>query len=61
MQAEISRLLGLPWPRVLDLYNEASAEIPLVEALCGVESTNTASMQLALSVLRNAPQRAVRQ
>lgn len=54
LQAEISRLLDIDSPQVLDLFTEASSEIPLLEALCRVHITDPASMRLALSILRQA-------
>jgi HD-like signal output (HDOD) protein len=54
LQADISRLLRLDWPQVLELFNEASFEIPLVEALCSIQVTDPGSIQLALSLLRKA-------
>ena len=55
LQSDIYSLLGIAWREVLDLFTEASSEIPLVEALCGVQVTDAPAMALALSVLRDTP------
>lgn len=52
LQSTIARLLELQSAQVLDLFTEASSEIPLVEALCNTRIADPASMHLALSVLR---------
>ena len=51
-QAQISRQLDMEWQAVIELVADASSEIPLVEALCGVQIPNVADMQMALSMLR---------
>lgn len=56
LESRICSLLDLSWPDVLEMLSEATAEIPLVEALCSVRVTDHTSMQMALSVLRGKPQ-----
>lgn len=51
LRSDISRLLQVEWREVLALFSDAATEIPLVEALCAVEVTDPASMQLALALL----------
>lgn len=56
LQSQICKLLGLDWKDVLTILTEASSEIPLVEALCGIQIGDLTSMQMALTILRTAPQ-----
>lgn len=60
-QADIARLLGLESRQVLELFNEASTGIPLIEALCSIKTTDPAGLQRALQVLRQALETAERQ
>ena len=54
-QSEVGRLLGMDWSVIVDLFADASSEIPLVEALCDVQISDVKNLQLALSTLRELP------
>lgn len=50
-QADVCRLLGCDWPALVEMLDEASDEIPMVEAMCGMQVVDAAHLQLALQVL----------
>lgn len=52
-QSHITKLLGLDWQEVIQILADASSDIPLVEALCGVQIDNVKTMHMALSMLRD--------
>ncbi|WP_078119357.1 HDOD domain-containing protein [Thiosocius teredinicola] len=47
----ICALLGAGWDDVIEIMTEASAEVPIVEALCSTKVMDEASLQAALDVL----------
>jgi len=51
-QSHITNLLGLDWQEVIAISADASSEITVVEALCGVKIVDVVNMHLALSTLR---------
>lgn len=52
-ESHITNLLGLDWPEVIAISADASSEITVVEALCGVKIVDVVNMHLALSTLRD--------
>ena len=52
-QSHITNLLGLDWQEVIGISADASSEITVVEALCGVKIVDVVNMHLALSTLRD--------